>query len=78
MLMQMQNDDVYVRYKKGKKLFTADNLSRAYLPKFGMLLEGPLEVSVVKELTPLSSGKFEEFKRGQLKIAVVCKEVQEG
>ncbi|KAJ8026383.1 hypothetical protein HOLleu_34209 [Holothuria leucospilota] len=63
MLMQLRHYDVDVRYKKGLELYMADALSRAYLPYFGMPIECPLEVSVVKELTPISSEKFEEFKR---------------
>ncbi|KAJ8017819.1 hypothetical protein HOLleu_44532 [Holothuria leucospilota] len=81
MLMQLQHYDVDGRYKKGKELYVADTLSRAYLPNFGIPIEGPLEVSVVKELTPSSSEKFEEFKRETAKDpnpAVVCKVVQEG
>ncbi|KAJ8044746.1 Optic atrophy 3 protein-like [Holothuria leucospilota] len=62
MLMQLQHYDGDVKYKKGKELFRVDALSWAYLPNFGMPLEGPSEVSVVKELTPINSEKFEEFK----------------
>ncbi|KAJ8018905.1 hypothetical protein HOLleu_42849 [Holothuria leucospilota] len=81
MLMQLQHYDVDVRYKKGKELYIADALSWAYYPNFGMPIEGPLEVSMVKELIPISSEKFEEFKRETAKgpnLAVVCKVVQEG
>ncbi|KAJ8035047.1 hypothetical protein HOLleu_22132 [Holothuria leucospilota] len=81
MLIQLQQYNVGVRYKKGKEIFIADALSRVYLPNFGLPLEGPLEVSVVKELTPISSGKFKEFKRETAKdpnLAVVCKVVQDG
>ncbi|KAJ8038316.1 hypothetical protein HOLleu_15704 [Holothuria leucospilota] len=81
LLMQLQHYDVDVRYRKGEELYIADTHSRAYLPNFEMPIEGPLEVSVVKELTPISSEKFEEFKRETAKdpnLAVVCKVIQKG
>ena len=38
MLMKLMCYDLDVEYKKGKKLFIADTLSRAYLPEAGMSL----------------------------------------
>ena len=38
MLMKLMCYDLDVEYKKGKELFIADTLSRAYLPEAGMSL----------------------------------------
>ena len=57
-----------MKYKKGKELYIADTLSRAYLPEVDMIkVACPLEVHLVKEQAPISDEKFEIFKTETLK-----------
>ena len=82
MLMSMQQYDLDVKYKKGKELYIADTLSRAYLPEVDMItVPCPLEVHLVKEQAPISDDKFEIFKSETMKdpaLSVVSKIVNEG
>jgi hypothetical protein len=82
MLISLQHFDLVVTYKKGKELYIADTLSRAYLPEVDTIqVEGPLEVNLVKQQTPISSEKFEIFKEETCKdpeLSVVTRVVMEG
>ena len=81
MLMSMQQYDLDVKYKKGKELYIADTLSRAYLPEVDMItVPYPLEVHLVKDQAPISDEKFEIFKSETMKdpaLSVVSKIVNE-
>ena len=71
MRMKLQPYDLDVQYKKGKDLVIADTLSRAYLPEVGNHDDGPLEVNLVKEQTPITPEKFEKFREETSKDPVL-------
>ena len=67
MRLQLQHYSLDVQYTKGTEIVIADALSRAYLPEVGECKDGPLEIHLVKEQTPVSEEKFEMFKTETLK-----------
>jgi len=82
MLMSMRQFDLEVKYKKGKELYIADTLSRAYLQEVDSIsVETPLDVNLVKEQAPISDAKFEVFKTETEKdpeLSVVLQVVMDG
>ena len=62
MLMKLMRYDLDVEYKKGKELFIADTLSRAYLPEAGNELDD-------LEIAPVHPMSEEKLKKLQLETA---------
>ncbi len=82
MLMSMRQFDLEVKYKKGKELYIADTLSRAFVQEVNTIqVETLLDVNLVKEQAPISEAKFGVFRTETEKdpeLSVVSQVVKDG
>lgn len=60
--MHLQKYDVTVSYERGKNMFLADLLSRAYLPKSPELEDKEFEFVNMASCVPISDPRLEEIR----------------
>lgn len=71
MLLRLQRYNLEIRYKRGKEMFLADTLSRAFPPN-GEVSEAVHELEEIEALLPVSGARWRQIEVHQQMI-LSCK-----